>query len=264
MMNEKIHLASGYLNYLLKSKHWKGHGIHSPFVYELVSQVLYDRKPYPGYEEIQVILEKLKNTTDKLPVSEFGAGSHELSGETRSVSEMVLKSSVSNKYGKLLFRIARFYKPSSVIELGTSIGLSTLYLAKGAPDSRVVTLEGNKAVCEYARSLFHEYQLKNVQAINGLFDDYLPYLDEKYSNAGLVFIDGNHTREATLRYFHHFAGLMKDGIIIIDDINWSVDMQEAWETIKLEENNRVTLDLFFMGIVIFRKSITPGHYIVRF
>ena len=263
-MNEKIHFVSGYLNYLLKSKHWKGHGIHSPFVYEFISQVLYDQKLYPEYEEIQTIRDKLKNITERLPVSELGAGSHEFSGEFRSVKDMAGQSSVSHKFGKLLFRMAGFYKSPAIIELGTSIGLSTLYLAKGAPDSRIVTLEGNKAVCDYARSLFQEHRLKNVQAVNGLFDDYLTYLDEKYPDAGLVFIDGNHTREATLRYYHHFANGMKEGFIVIDDINWSADMQEAWETIKSESSNRVTLDLFFMGIVIFRESITPGHYVVRF
>jgi len=263
-MENKIHLAHDYFNYLIRSKHRKGHGIHSPFVYEFVSQVVYDRKVYPEYTDIRNIRNELKNSGKVLPVKNIGAGSDRFTGESCRVKDLVSQSSVHRKFGELLFRMARYYKPAILIELGTSIGLSTMYLAKGAPNAQVVTIEGNKESCEFARSVFKKYKAGNIKAINGMFDDYLPYFEDNYPSPGLVFIDGNHTCEATLRYFNHFANLMEEGFIIIDDINWSDEMRNAWKEITLTAKDRVTLDLFFMGIVIFRKSVTPGHYKIRF
>ncbi len=262
-MDKKIHRTYNYLNHLIKSKHRKSHGIHSPFIYEFVSQVVYDRKLYPEYTDIRNIRNELKNSGEVLPVKNMGARSNRFTGDSRSVKDLVSLSSVQPRIGELLFRMTRHYKPSTIIELGTSIGLSTLYLAKGAPDAQVVTVEGNKESCEFVRSLFKKYKAVNIKAINGMFDDYLSYFKDNYPSPGLVFIDGNHTHEATLRYFRHFASLMEEGFIIIDDINWSDEMRKAWKEITLTTSNRVTLDLFFMGIVIFRKSITPGHFLIR-
>jgi len=104
-----------------------------------------------------------------LPIENIGAGSVKQKSKYQKIKEMVGFSSVKPKYGKLLFRIARYYKPSTIIELGTSVGVSTLYLAKGAPQSKIVTLEGNASVCDYARTVFKKYQLSNIKAMNGLF-----------------------------------------------------------------------------------------------
>lgn len=263
-MRKNFQTAYQYFNYLIHSKHRKGHGIHSPFVFEFVNRVLYDRYIYPGYAELRNIRNELVSSQEILSVQETGAGSDYFSGQNRKISDLVNRSSISSRFGKLLFRIAAYYKPSAIIELGTSIGMSTLFLAKGAPDARVVTIEGDKEVCEFSRRLFMKLQVNNIQSILGHFDDYLPYLDEKYPGAELVFIDGNHTLEATLRYFEHFVSRMNEGFIIIDDINWSAGMRQAWETIISDSRASVTIDLFYMGIIVIRKSITPGHYKVRF
>ncbi len=263
-MKNELRRYFNYLDYLIKSKHRKGQGIHSPFVFEFISEVIFDKKTYPEYQFLDTVRGELNSAGEILPFEIIGAGSDQLKSKYNKVSDLVRISSVKPKYGKLLFRIAHYYNPSTIIELGTSIGLSALCLAKGAPKSDIATIEGNTTVCEYARSLFNKYNTGNIKAINGLFDDYLPYFEKKYPKPDLVFIDGNHTSEATLRYFDFFINKINDGFLIIDDINWSDGMRRAWKEIQHDDRAMVTIDLFFMGIIIKRKSITPGHFKVRY
>ncbi len=263
MINE-LHRSYHYLDYLVKSKHRKGHGIHPPFVYEFVSKVLFDRKTYPEYTLINSIINELKANKEVLSITNMGAGSDRFAGESRKISDLLSKSSLQPRYGKLLFRIANYYKPETIIEFGTSIGLSALYLAKGAPQARIATIEGDTSLCEFARSVFKKHQVGNIKAINGLFDEYLSYFEKNYPSPELVFIDGNHSYEATLRYFDHFSERIEKGFLIIDDINWSAGMHRAWNEIRNDSRAIVTIDLFSIGIVIIRKMITPGHFMIRF
>jgi predicted O-methyltransferase YrrM len=249
---------------MIRSRHRKGHGIHSPYAYDFVSNVIFDKTKYPEYNLIKHMRNELLTSDISLPAGKYGAGSVLMGNGLRKLKDIVIKSSVLPKFGELLFRIAKYYKPSFIIELGTSIGISTLYLVKGAPGSRIVTIEGNTSVCEFAQSLFNKHQLNTIEIINELFDDCLSGFDNNYPPPGLVFIDGNHACEPVLRYFNYFSKLIKAGFLIIDDINWSYDMRKAWKIIKMNPVAKVTIDLFFMGIVIFQKSITPGHYTIRF
>jgi len=263
-MNNRIRRVQYYLNYLITARHSKGSGIHSPFVYEFVSKVLFDDTDYPEYNFFREIRNELKNSEEILSIETLDAGSDKFKSGTQKVKDILNKSSVPPKFGKLLFRIAKYYNPSTIVELGTSIGMSTIYLAKGVPEARIATIEGNMHVCEFARIFFKKHQAANVKAINGQFDDYLPYFEKNYPIPGLVFIDGNHTYESTIKYFDHFSRMVKEGFLIFDDINWSPEMRQAWEEIKISSEAQVTIDLFSMGIVIHQKSITPGHFMIRF
>jgi len=262
-MVKEFSRSYNYLDYLLKSKHRHGHGIHSPFVFEFVSKVMFDKQVYPEYSYFNELRNHLANSRDKIPASTLGAVKKD-PGTERMIGELLNKSSVRPKFAKLLFRMIRHYKPKTVIELGTSIGVSTIHMAKGNPGSQVITIEGNNDICNYARQLFKKQNIKNIKAINGLFDDYLPYFEKNYSAPEMVFIDGNHTYEATLKYYDHFARLMQEGFLILDDINWSQGMKKAWHDILSGDANLTTIDLFFLGIIIKRKSLTPGNYIIRF
>ena len=263
-MQLRSDIILNYLKYQAKSKHRKGHGIHSPYVYEFVSKVLFDKQFYEEYDYIAEVYNELTTSKEILKVNPLGAGSEKFQTEKRTVQDLARISSVQPRYGNLLFRIAKYSKPSTIIELGTSIGISTLCLAKGNPKARIVTIEGDTTLCEYARAMFKKHGLNTIKAINGPFDDYLPYLGKNYPLPQLIFIDGNHAYDATLRYFNFFIDRMEEGFLIIDDINWSADMRKAWNAILQDKRVTVSIDLFFMGIVIKRKLVTPGHYVIRF
>jgi predicted O-methyltransferase YrrM len=250
--------------YLIRSKHRKGHGIHSPFVYEFVSRVIFDGNRYPEYEVITAIRNKLKRSGEKIRVADVGSLSMHFSDEHRSVVRLVSRSSVNRKTGNLLFRISRYYKPELIVELGTSIGMSAIYLATGNQDSKVITLEGNASLAAFAKELFRKNNIFNIELREGLFDDQLLSLEKEYPSPGLIFIDGNHSYEATLEYYRHFSQSRQKGMLIFDDINWSTGMRKAWHEIKVDDKATVTIDLFRIGIVILNDSITAGHYIIRF
>jgi predicted O-methyltransferase YrrM len=263
LLLEKLLTACHYIDYLIKSKHRKGRGIHSPFVFELVSKVLFDRHDYPEYQYLDQIRNELKNSKEEVEIYDIGSRSKIFQTNKRSVSQMVSHLSISPKYGKLLFRLVRYYKPQQIIELGTSIGISAFYMAKGSPESKIVTLEGNPSLVAFAGDLFKRNGIDNIEIKEGLFDELLPPMKQNYQAPGLVFIDGNHTCDATLRYFLFFSNCMDEGFIIIDDIHWSRDMHKAWKQITLNPRAKVSINLFRLGIIILNDNITPGYLQVR-
>lgn len=263
-LNELLFTAISYIKYLLLARYRKGHGIHSPYLFDLVNSVIYNSNNYEEYSLFKKIEKQLKNTNEKISVEEFGAGSHKFIGMQRKISDLKSVSSVNKKFGKLLFRLANYYKPNYIVEMGTSIGLSTIYLAKGNSQSKVITIEGNSSLCAFTRRLFQQYCLQNIEIIEGEFDEHLSNVISGISNHSIIFIDGNHSYGPTLKYFDTVCGHIDEGIIIIDDINWSQSMRKAWQDIKNDPRTNVTIDLFFMGIIIRNKNITPGNYKMRF
>ncbi len=253
-----------YFLYFVKAKHRKGHGIHSPFIYHLVSKVIYDKTKYADYSFFRSIRKKMYGSDVKLRVEQVGANSRHFKLNLRTVADLAKVSSVQSKFGNLLYRLVMQYKPATIIELGTSIGLSTIYLAKGNKNSHVITVEANSSLCDFAKSSFQENKLYNISVKQGMFDDLLDELSNKITKPAFIFIDGNHTYESTLYYFNYFADRMEEGIIVLDDIHWSEGMHKAWNEIIQNDENQATVDLFSMGIVVCREQITPRNYTVRF
>lgn len=260
----KVSIVMQYLQYLVMAGHRKGHGVHSPYVYELVSKVIFDRSYYSDYDFFRKIRKKLSDCNTTLHVEDIGAKSEYFTLNERKVSDLVRRSSVKAKFGKLLFRIAKWYNPSTIIELGTSVGLSTIYLAKGNPGAKIITAEGSTELYEFANRTFLKNNITNILLKQGMFDDLLDELAEDIVEPTLIFIDGNHQYKATLHYFNFFSERIKEGIIVLDDIHWSQNMNSAWREITRREGSQASIDLFGMGIVILRQGITRKTYTIRF
>jgi predicted O-methyltransferase YrrM len=261
---EQVIILKNYLIYMIKSGHRNGQGIHSPFVYDFVANVLFDKKYYQEYAFFQSVRQELTDSGIKIEVNEIGAGSRKFQGNTRRVRDLVKISSVNEKTGRLLFRLASYYKPASILELGTSVGLATVYLAKGWEKSIVYTLEGNNSLCTYATELFRKKGFSNIMVIEGLFDDKLKSIVPLLNGFTLIFVDGNHNYQPTLEYFNYLSKNLNEYILIFDDISWSEDMRKAWNDIIFQSRSDVAIDLFRMGIIIRKKDITPGFYCIRF
>ena len=253
-----------YLGYLVKARHRKGHGIHSPYVFEMVTKVFFDKTKYADYDLFINIRKKLSDCDTKLQVETLGAKSGFFNTDERMVHDLVRISSVKPKFGKLLYRLVKYYRPSTIVELGTSIGLSTIYLAKGNPEAKVITAEGSSALCEFAKKTFLENKFTNILVKQGMFDDFLDELSEEIFKSVVVFIDGNHQYNSILHYFNFFAERMTEGIIVLDDIHWSRGMNRAWREITRRESSQACIDLFGMGIVILRQGITRQNYTIKF
>lgn len=242
------------------------HEVHSPFLFRLNSEVLQDTRHYYAFDEIAFRRDQLLQSTERIPVADFGAGSHAVQGRERLVADIARTSLTSAHFGKLLFRLAQFNQPKTILELGTSLGISAAYLAKAAPEARLITLEGSPQIARIAREQFKSLGLPHVEVLEGEFGNTLPKALAQVQTLDMVFIDGNHQFEPTLAYFHQIKPYLHDhAIVIFDDIHWSKGMHQAWEALKKDPMVRVSIDLFYKGIIAFEPSFRePVHVRMRY
>jgi len=256
--------AFRYLLYKLFAPHRKGFGVHSPFVFHLVSKV-FSQKDDENLKQIGVWRKKISMDKTMLFTSNTGAGSQVHKENGRSVGSIARKSSIKHKYGRVLYALSLDIKPSTIIELGTGIGISTAYLAKACPMAQVISLEGDIEKLKFARHSFELLGLQNVITKDGLFYDLLPGILAGMNHPVLFFIDGDHSYRGTLLYFEKILKkAQEDTVVIFDDIRWSPDMERAWNEIKMNEKVSISIDLFFMGIVFFRDGIEKQDFVINF
>lgn len=196
----------------------------------------------------------LRSDKNLISVKSPGAGSKKNSSKS-TVSDYAQLTSVSKKRGNLLYGIVYEFKPDLIIELGTSLGISAMYMSAANPLTRVITVEGNPQIADIAASNLQKCGYNNINVINRLFDDVISDLVKEVNANTMVFIDGNHGFDATLRYFRAFSEVM---LIVIDDIRWSEEMMKAWKQIRLSVRHATIIDLFDMGIIL--KGGTEKEY----
>jgi len=259
-------LAKKYIHYYLTASNGKGHGVHSPFVFSFINNVLKDKKQYDCYVTIERQRKALLQDNSIIKVEDFGAGSTTLKSNKRIVKKIAASSLKPKKFAHLLFRITQYYKPAVVLELGTSLGITTSYLALGNKKATVFTCEGSAAIAAIAAKQFSQLQIHNISLVKGDFDTTLPPLLEKIGAIEVVFIDGNHRKEPTLNYFYELLKVAKPNtILIFDDIHWSEEMEAAWHNIQHHSSVTLTIDLFFIGLVFINPDFkVKQHFKIRF
>lgn len=279
-MKSQLRYVLKFLEYRLKAKHKKGHGIHSPYMFKLITKVFNHKTVNKDLKEVFDIHNKYKKSNIPLFFDEIGAGSQKMIHETKTmnakmdlnhrkvsatVGKTIRYSSITKKYGRLIYQLIKYFNPSEILEFGTSVGISTLYIAKASSKANITTIEGVKEKSAMAQKLAQELNITNIHFICTEFDSGLSEILGKVNNLDFVFFDGNHTQKATLKYF--IACLNKahnDSIFIFDDIHWSKEMEEAWRTIINHKKVKVSIDLFRLGIIIFKPEITAGNYVIKF
>lgn len=241
------------------------HGTHSPFVYELVEKVIYDKTQYPDYVIVENQRIIFKKDERKIVITDYGAGSLKNNGQQRKISDIATDSLKPAKYGQLIYRLVRHIRPATMIELGTSLGITTSYMALAYPEASLITMEGCPNTLAVTKKAFEINRLNSIRTIEGNFDETFPVLLDELDKVDLVFFDGNHRKQATLDYFYKALQKAHEGtLFIFDDIYWSDEMKEAWEEIKLNEKVSVTIDLFFIGLVFFRKEQEKEDFVIRY
>lgn len=254
-----------FLNYYFFSRHGRGHGIHSPFVFDLISRVFRNKTDPDIVLKIENIRKKHLSDKTLIEVLDLGSGSKANKCALRSISEIAKYSAVPMKYGILLSNLAREFGKPGIIEFGTSLGISAMYLASGSPGSPVFTMEGCPSLSAIASFNFREGGFDSIKMMTGEFEELIPELKDNAACPGLVFIDGNHRKGPVKRYFKEMTEISRDDtVIVIDDIHLSAEMEEVWEEIKQSENVSFTIDLFRMGVVFFRKGMSRSDYVVRY
>jgi predicted O-methyltransferase YrrM len=250
-----------YLQHLLKAQTVRGHGVHSPFVYELVTEVLPDQQS-PEFGKIESLRNQMLLDMETVVVHDLGAGSRVLQSPERKIRDIARHSLKNARMGRLLYRLARHSESAHLLELGTSLGITSAYLA--ATGKEVTTIEGCPNISARAQQNLNALGLSHVSLFTGNFDDRLPEVLDAHPECRYVFVDGNHSYEATMRYFHLLCDkLTNHSVIIFDDIYWSKGMLRAWKEIINHPKSRVTIDLFHLGLVYFKNEQAPEHFKIR-
>ncbi|MCE3226047.1 MAG: O-methyltransferase-like protein [Bacteroidetes bacterium] len=234
----------------------KGHAVHSPFAYKLCEEVFYNTNSFYDFETLKEVRLSLARNKTELVIGDFGAGSKTFKGNKRKVSDIASKGISSSLQSELLYKLINYLRPATIIELGTSLGLNTLYLSMANSRAKVYSIEGSESLFEFATSLSAKNKLTNCEIIHGKFDAVLPGLLNKINSLDLFYVDGNHTYEATLNYFN--MALEKrntDSVFIFDDIYWSEGMTRAWNDISNNAKVTLSIDAFYFGLVFFKTEV---------
>ncbi len=265
-MYSLVKIASKYIRYFITASNGKGHGVHSPFVFDFIKNVLTDKRHFYAYDSVEDIRKKMITDETVLTIQDYGAGSTAVKGDQRKVSSIARSSLKPAKYSQLLFRMVNYYKPQSIIELGTSLGVTSAYLAEANTNAKVYTFEGAGEVAAVAQKNLQQLNISNIHLIEGNFDETLQHQLSQLTQVDFAFVDGNHRKEPTLRYFKQLLEKAGDSsIFIFDDIHWSQQMEEAWQEIISHSRVTLSIDLFFIGLVFFRpQQKKVQHFSVRF
>lgn len=263
-MNQRLRYSIKYIKYQLFAKHKKGHGVHSPFMFNLITQVFNNKIPDKDLKKVFLEYDKFKRCNRVLSLAEIGAGTSYNKKNQLTVKKIVCRSSINKKYGQLLYNLVKYFNPTQVLELGTSVGVSTAFISQAATNATFRTIEGIAQKIEIAKKMAVELQT-TPEFIEGNFDTILDTVLDKFQHIDFVFFDGNHTRQATTDYFNRcVAKIQNDSIFVFDDIHWSEEMEEAWEDIKSHKKVTVSIDLFRLGLIFFKKELSKQHYVIKF
>ena len=255
-----LYQTKQYFKFLKKSTNQ--HGVHSPFVYNLITKCFYNKAKFEDYAILKQYRKKLYQNNTTISITDFGAGSRVFKTNQRQVSKIAKTAGITKKRAQLLYRITNYFQIKNSLELGTSLGLATAALHLGNKNGKSITIEGCPETAKIAKKQFETFNIKNIDLIVNNFTTELESL--KNNKFDLIYIDGNHQKEATLNYFNILLNnVHNDSVLIFDDIHWSAPMTEAWQEIIQHPKITVTIDTFFWGIVFFRKEQEKEHFTIR-
>lgn len=252
-----------YLKYLLQASR-RGHGIHSPYLFELLEYLYNPGTDMSDLARIYKYRQELIRSRDIVIVEDLGAGSKLGSPVSRSVSQIARYASVRRRYGWVLYLLARRFKPGYILELGTALGISSSCLGLGFPGATVTTVEGSESLVKLARKTLVDLRVENVEVLHSRFDKVLTELPGGIPGYDMVFLDGHHLKEATLKYFDTLLDRChEESVMILDDIHWSRGMNQAWKEIISRGEVKVSIDLYQLGILLFKPELSKQDFVVR-
>jgi predicted O-methyltransferase YrrM len=255
----RLFQLSSYLSYWLDAT--DEHSLHSPFLFDFYTRVIVPSKRDKTVHKIEDLRRKLLTDKRNIRVEDLGSGSMYQNGTIASIAATSLSPV---KFSSLYSRIILYKKARQILELGTSFGVNTLYLAQH-PDTRVTTLEGSSEVADIARLTFQFHGSKNINLIEGNIDDTLGNFLQSVRKIDFALIDANHRFEPTRDYFEQLAmKVHENSVIVIDDIHLTSEMERAWNALKAHRLVYTTIDLFRCGILFFDPSLNKQHVILQY
>jgi len=263
-MNYKYRIKS-FIKFLIHAKPASGYGVHSPFAYKFLREVIRDaKKNHPELNPLIHLKNELMKDKREILFSDLGAKNFGKK-TSQKISSIARTAITIPKYWNLIFSIARHFKPSGILELGTSLGFSAAAISLAAENIEIHTIEGIPEIANLAQITFNRLGLKNIVLHIGPFDELLPSVLSLVQTPFLVFIDGNHRYDSTVRYFDLISKKAdNNSIVIIDDIHWSEEMERAWDEICCNNFTTIGIDLYRMGIIFFNKGLPQQKFCILY
>ena len=271
--NAYLYRLRTWLRHHLTAWNTGGEGVHSPYLFEWVRMVMSDKHAYRIWNDIERVRAQMLASKEVVEFVDYGSGKRLLGKNARNerlVREIAKGSLAKAKYAQMLFRLVNWLghqlrkddEALTIVELGTSLGVTTAYMAGVDARDKVYTYEGCEAVAKIARNNWETLGINNIEcrigAINGkILKDCLERVD-------IAFVDANHTYVASLEYFNVLADKVHEkSVIVMDDIYHSEEMEKVWEEICKDERVTTTIDLYQMGLVFFDKHYWKRNYRMR-
>ncbi len=255
-------MIRSYLKYWLTSRSVKD--CSSAFVKDLYEDV-FSKDIVLKDQQIKALSDELRQNRNIIEVTDLGAGSKKTKSKFRRISSIYKSASISVNNGRVLNSLIKKFSSETILELGTSLGLGTSYLALDNTYSKVFSIEGCPQISSLASMNINKLGLENVKLYQGEFSTQLTRVLKDSGKPDFVYVDGNHTYDATIKYYNLFcANATESAILVFDDIHWSMGMENAWQEIVADDKARVTLDFFRMGIVFLDPKLGKEHLVLRF
>lgn len=245
------------IRHRLRARNIKGFGIHSPFLFGLVQQVIRNKHPYYCFANIEAVREGLKNSAEKIYVQDYGTGR---SGQ-RTIASIARTSLASTTKAQMLFRLARYANAKNILELGTSLGVTTAYLAATGSNVTCTTVEGSSELIQWAKSTARKVGLNNIKFMQGNITEILPEVLRQCEPFDFIYFDANHTYQHTMAYFNQCVeNVQPNTIFVLDDIHASFEMDKAWREIMQHPKVTTVMQLNTIGIVFFDTAYKKRIY----
>jgi predicted O-methyltransferase YrrM len=245
--------------------------VRGEYLREFLREVYLDDRHYHAFDLVCSIRRHWRRQPGTVSTATLGAPSRTTRASRRPVSGLVRKNAIDAPTGKLLFRVALWLRASSILELGTNMGISGLYLHAPNTKATLHTVEGNEEVATLARQTFQMAGAgPGLRLHHASFDDWLKEHLPSDTQAGtfqsldLLFLDGDHRYAPTLSYVKRLIPLRSaEAVFIVADIHWSPGMERAWEELKALPEVSASLDLYHLGVLFFKPGIEKEHLAVR-
>lgn len=256
----KFFQVKSYLNHWLNTV--DEHSIHSPFFFDFYNHVIKkETQDNDQFSSIEEVRQKLLMNPTEVTVNDLGAKSSHFKKTNRPIAKIAATSLSPASLCRLYNRIIHYIEAKHIVELGTSLGITTLYLAQ-KENAHITTFEGNPSMIDVALTNFEYFDKKNIELVDGNLDTKLSDYLLKASKISFVLMDANHRYEPTIRYFNLLIRKMDDqGIIVLDDIHYSEEMNLAWKELSHHQLVYGSVDLFRCGILFLDPALNRQHYV---
>lgn len=251
-----------FLTYYFTAKN--AHGIHSPFVFDLYTNVYKSHKALQDFDKIENLRKELRKDTRSIDIQDFGAGSRVNASKNREISDIAKSALKSKFWSRFFYRLITHYNYQNVLELGTSLGITTTYLAKATPNGEVYTFEGCENTLKIASETFSKLGLSNIKTVSGNITETLPKALKNIDSLDFVLFDANHRYTPTLQYFEMcLEKINNETIFVFDDIYWSEEMKQAWREIKRHKAVSISVDFYDIGLVFFKDGLEKQDFVLK-